>query len=99
MVSHDDSKPFVHRPVMADEVVALVADVPPGELLDATVGGGGHSAAICSSRPDSTSSDSTVIRPPCGRRGSTGRLRDRVRLVRSRFDNSARVSPSSGRPV
>jgi 16S rRNA (cytosine1402-N4)-methyltransferase len=33
-------------------VVELFAAVPAGVLLDATVGGGGHAAAILSSRPD-----------------------------------------------
>lgn len=87
MVSHDDSKPFVHRPVMADEVVALVADVPPGDLVDATVGGGGHSAAILSAR-----SDLRIIgldRDPVALHAAEinlGAVADRVRLVRARFD-------------
>ena len=42
---------FVHRPVMADEVVALVADVPPGLFVDATLGGGGHAAAVLDAVP------------------------------------------------
>jgi len=37
---------FVHEPVMAEEVVSLFAAVPPGVVLDATVGGGGHAAGI-----------------------------------------------------
>ncbi|MHB8682395.1 MAG: 16S rRNA (cytosine(1402)-N(4))-methyltransferase RsmH [Acidimicrobiales bacterium] len=37
---------FAHRPVMVDEVVALFAPVPPGVVIDATVGGGGHAAAL-----------------------------------------------------
>ena len=35
-----------HQPVMVDEVVALLEAVPPGIVLDATVGAGGHAAAI-----------------------------------------------------
>lgn len=42
---------FVHRPVMADEVVALLAGVPPGLFVDATVGGGGHAAAVLAAHP------------------------------------------------
>ena len=42
---------FVHRPVMADEVVALLAGVPPGVLVDATLGGGGHAAAVLDAHP------------------------------------------------
>jgi 16S rRNA (cytosine1402-N4)-methyltransferase len=35
-----------HQPVMVDEVVALLGAVPPGTVVDATVGTGGHAAAI-----------------------------------------------------
>ncbi|MCI4370914.1 MAG: 16S rRNA (cytosine(1402)-N(4))-methyltransferase RsmH, partial [Thermoplasmata archaeon] len=37
---------FVHEPVMASEVVDLFEPVPPGIVVDMTVGGGGHAAAI-----------------------------------------------------
>ncbi len=37
---------FDHRPVMVREVVDLFGPVPPGLVLDATVGGGGHASAI-----------------------------------------------------
>ena len=45
------SQEFEHRPVMVDEVVALLADVPPGVVVDATVGGGGHAAAVLAAHP------------------------------------------------
>jgi len=35
-----------HEPVMVDEVVALFAPVPPGLVVDATAGMGGHAAAL-----------------------------------------------------
>ena len=35
-----------HRPVLADEVVALVVPVMPGLVVDATVGGGGHARRL-----------------------------------------------------
>jgi 16S rRNA (cytosine1402-N4)-methyltransferase len=38
--------PFAHVPVMVDEVVDLLGPVPPGTVLDATVGGGGHARAL-----------------------------------------------------
>jgi 16S rRNA (cytosine1402-N4)-methyltransferase len=41
-----------HTPVMVDEVVDLLAPVPPGVIVDATLGGAGHAAAILASRPD-----------------------------------------------
>src|SRR4051794_37923130 len=37
---------FEHRPVMVDEIVDLFRAVPSGTVVDATVGGGGHAAAI-----------------------------------------------------
>ncbi len=40
------SSAFEHQPVMVDEVVALFAPVPPGVVVDATVGGGGHARAL-----------------------------------------------------
>ncbi|PLS76144.1 MAG: 16S rRNA (cytosine(1402)-N(4))-methyltransferase [Actinobacteria bacterium] len=45
------SQAFEHRPVMTDEVVALVRPVPPGVLVDATVGGGGHARALLGAHP------------------------------------------------
>jgi len=42
---------FTHEPVMVDEVVALFAPVPPGLVIDATAGGGGHSAALLAAYP------------------------------------------------
>lgn len=37
---------FHHRPVLADEITAIFADVPAGVLLDATLGGGGHAERL-----------------------------------------------------
>lgn len=37
---------FEHEPVMVDEVVALFGPVPAGVVVDATVGAGGHAAAL-----------------------------------------------------
>jgi 16S rRNA (cytosine1402-N4)-methyltransferase len=42
---------FEHRPVMVDEVVGLFEPVPSGTVVDATVGGGGHAAAILAGNP------------------------------------------------
>jgi 16S rRNA (cytosine1402-N4)-methyltransferase len=42
---------FAHDPVMVDEVVALLGPVPPGVVIDGTVGGGGHAAAILDAHP------------------------------------------------
>jgi len=45
---------FPHEPVMAEEVVGLFAPVPPGLILDTTLGGGGHSAALLAAHPGSS---------------------------------------------
>ncbi len=37
---------FAHEPVMVGEIVDLFAPVPAGVVLDGTVGGGGHAAAL-----------------------------------------------------
>ena len=42
---------FEHRPVMVDEIVELFGSVPSGTVVDATVGGGGHAAAILAGVP------------------------------------------------
>lgn len=43
---------FRHAPVMRDEIVDAFREVPPGVVLDATLGGGGHAEAILESRDD-----------------------------------------------
>jgi len=43
---------FAHDPVMVDEIVEVFRSVPSGVVLDATLGGGGHSSAILDSRDD-----------------------------------------------
>jgi 16S rRNA (cytosine1402-N4)-methyltransferase len=44
--------PFRHRPVMVAEIVTALLPVPAGVLVDATVGGGGHTEALLRRRPD-----------------------------------------------
>ena len=43
--------PFRHLPVMVDEVVELFGPVPPGVVVDCTVGGGGHAGALLAAHP------------------------------------------------
>jgi 16S rRNA (cytosine1402-N4)-methyltransferase len=45
------SQAFAHVPVLRDDVVSLFAAVPPGWVVDATVGGGGHAAALLAAHP------------------------------------------------
>ena len=60
MTEHDDPvdaadaarvPAFEHRPVMVDEITELFAAVPPGTVVDATLGGGGHSASLLRHHP------------------------------------------------
>ena len=43
---------FGHVPVMGREVVELLRPVPPGLVVDGTVGGGGHARLLLEARPD-----------------------------------------------
>lgn len=43
--------PAGHHPVMVDEVVELFGPVPAGPIVDLTVGGGGHAAALLAAHP------------------------------------------------
>ena len=84
--------PFVHRPVMADEVVELFRTVPPGVLADLTVGGGGHARRLLESRPDIRILG--VDRDPRALAAAAANLElfgDRVTLVRSRFDHLEQI--------
>jgi 16S rRNA (cytosine1402-N4)-methyltransferase len=48
----DSAASFHHQPVMLDEITDLFGEVPAGVVVDATLGGGGHSASLLASRPD-----------------------------------------------
>ena len=94
----DDGVPeFIHHPVMVDRVVELFANVPPGLFIDATTGGGGHSAAILASRPDLRllGIDRDVDALDAARR----RLEpfgDRVQLHHARFDQLSSILQQLG---
>jgi 16S rRNA (cytosine1402-N4)-methyltransferase len=42
---------YQHQPVMVEQIVELVAPVPPGWVVDATVGGAGHAVALLERHP------------------------------------------------
>lgn len=50
--SDRDGVGFEHASVMTAEVVSAFEPVPPGTVLDATLGAGGHAEAILDARPD-----------------------------------------------
>jgi 16S rRNA (cytosine1402-N4)-methyltransferase len=90
---------FDHTPVLRDDVVSLFAPVPAGVVVDATVGGGGHSAALleANDRIEVIGLD----RDPIARAAATERLArfgDRVTLVHAPFSALDEVTsgPLSG---
>jgi 16S rRNA (cytosine1402-N4)-methyltransferase len=50
-MSADDDHGFHHLPVMVHEIGDLFAHVPPGYVLDATLGGGGHAEHLLQQWP------------------------------------------------
>jgi 16S rRNA (cytosine1402-N4)-methyltransferase len=89
MPSSDRATPssFEHSPVMVDEITEIFASVPAGTIVDATLGGGGHSAAILDSRDDvdvlGIDQDSEALEAATERLAGYG---DRVRTSQRRFD-------------
>jgi 16S rRNA (cytosine1402-N4)-methyltransferase len=78
--------PFSHIPVLRDEVVSLYAAVPPGTVVDATVGGGGHSEALLEAYPALRIIG--LDRDPSALEAARSRLvlfGDRITLIRSPF--------------
>ena len=78
---------FEHDPVMVDEITAIFDAVPPGTVVDATLGGGGHSHALLSRRADidilGIDQDADAIAAALAR---LAEFADRVRTSRRRFD-------------
>jgi 16S rRNA (cytosine1402-N4)-methyltransferase len=90
-------RPFAHRPVLRDTVVELFAPVPPGIVVDATVGGGGHAEALLDAHPHlgvvGLDQDPDALAAAGAR---LARFGDRVTLVRTRFDRFAAVLDELG---
>jgi 16S rRNA (cytosine1402-N4)-methyltransferase len=84
--------PFRHEPVMAGEVVALLASVPAGVVLDATVGGGGHAALLLEANPSlrlvGLDQDPDAVSAAAARLARYG---NRATVVHARFDRLADV--------
>ena len=81
------SEAFDHDPVMRDEITAVFSTVPSGTIVDATLGGGGHSAALLDSRADldilGIDQDADALHAAAE---ALARYGDRVRTSRRRFD-------------
>ncbi|MFV0306293.1 MAG: 16S rRNA (cytosine(1402)-N(4))-methyltransferase RsmH [Desertimonas sp.] len=95
----NDDQPFLHRPVMVEEIVEVFADVPAGVVLDATLGGGGHSEALLERRPDLRILG--IDRDPAALAAARHRLArfgDRVITVHARFDQLDLIMPTLTAP-
>jgi 16S rRNA (cytosine1402-N4)-methyltransferase len=79
---------FRHLPVMVDQIVELFTPVPPGWVVDATVGGAGHAAALLARhehlRVLGLDQDADALAAAAERLRPFG---DRARLHRTRFDS------------
>ena len=89
--------PFSHRPVLVDLVVELFAPVPPGVVVDATVGGGGHAEALLDAHPHLSllglDQDPDAVAAATAR---LARFGDRAAVHRARFDSLAEVLSARG---
>ncbi len=88
---------FSHEPVMVTEVVELFRTVPPGTVVDATVGGGGHARALLDAHPHlrlvGLDQDPDAVAAAGRRLAGEG---DRVALVHTRFDRLAEAALGLG---
>jgi 16S rRNA (cytosine1402-N4)-methyltransferase len=88
-----------HQPVLAEEVVSMLAAAPGSLQIDATVGGGGHAERILGATdPDGRllglDADGAAIARVRARLGP--RFGDRLRLRQSNFRELERVAPEEG---
>ena len=98
------SQTYAHEAVMTAEVVDLFGPVSPGLIVDATLGGGGHAAALLRANPGITILG--IDRDPLAVAAATGTLApfgNRATVRQSRFDAVAGVvndvRDRSGTPV
>ncbi len=92
-----DRKAFQHQTVMCDEVVEVLSDVPDGVVVDATLGGGGHSAALLAANDRLTilglDRDEMALDAAASRLGP---FSDRVTLRHARFHELAETVKALG---
>ncbi|MGM0576594.1 MAG: 16S rRNA (cytosine(1402)-N(4))-methyltransferase RsmH [Myxococcota bacterium] len=94
-----------HIPVMTEAVVAFLAATPPGPIVDATLGGGGHLAALAAATGDErpligVDRDADALEAARQRLESEeGGLPARLALVRGNFGDLPEVLAGAGRPT
>jgi len=94
----NDPATTVHVPVLADEVVSMLAPAPGGVHVDATLGGGGHAERILTaSDPDGRllgiDADEAAIARTAARLARFGR---RLVTRQGNFRDLATVAPAAG---
>ncbi len=86
-MSNSEASNFSHAPVMVDEITVIFSTVPSGTVVDATLGGGGHTAALLDSRDDldvlGIDQDADALEAASALLSSYGH---RVRTSQRRFD-------------
>lgn len=86
------SRGFAHKPVMGAEVIEFLSTIPPGLVVDATVGGGGHAAALLRSLPEirllGLDRDLDAVAAATERLGEFG---SRATVRHARFDRMAEL--------
>ena len=81
-----------HLPVMVAEVVEVLRAVPPGPIVDATLGAGGHAAALLDALPDHTLIGVDRDDEALALAGEAlARFGDRVTLRRVNFDEMGQL--------
>ncbi len=94
---NDQNNPNInsHEPVMLNEIVECFATVPPGVLVDATFGLGGHAKAILNAHPSlqilGLDQDADAISNAEKMISSDASLRGRLTVRRIRFDSLKQV--------
>jgi 16S rRNA (cytosine1402-N4)-methyltransferase len=95
--SAGDDASFSHQPVLLESVLAWLADVPAGTVIDATVGGAGHASAILSTYPRlrllGLDRDPLAVRVASRRLAAFG---DRAKVIHARFDDFAAARVALG---
>jgi len=98
MVEDEAGEPsFDHEPVLVRQIAELFAPVPPGVVIDGTVGAGGHARVLLDSHPhleilgldrdDEALEAATTVLAPFG---------PRARLRHARFDRLSEVMREEG---
>jgi len=97
MAPSNDEVERYHLPVLVREVVAALEPASQGEIMDGTVGGGGHARALLERFPEcrilAVDRDPEALERARRELASFG---DRVRFVQARFDDAARGAGIAG---